>query len=360
MSGGSAAIPRTNVALKNSCHSIAIHPTDPTLTIVCSGFRPPTARCGCSESTVRFPGSYIGNAERPGDGPASSPWMRVRDVKTSTSSCSGTATRRPRLRRQRRSLDERRDRGWATGPGSAAAGRCSPGTMTSVYGLTRLTGPERSTCAGRTIAARPTRVLAEYRLGRRCCRANFYYAVLAIHPTDPAIFFTASSTGDLARFDGNTGTWRTSYGMPAPAHRRRYPGRGEPRTSIRSRSTRRTPTSATSAWRALAIHGIWRSENIQAVSPDWEDITTNFHRINTGSEAGGASADRRRVRRQRRRRRGAGAAAAGQALAPVADRQLAGPLRSCDPRGAPPIQGRLTRVLPPAAPRRLDNPPPDP
>ena len=43
---------------------------------------------------------------------------------------------------------------------------------------------------------------------------DFYYAILAIHPTDPAIFFTVSSTGDLARYDGNTGTWRTSYGMP--------------------------------------------------------------------------------------------------------------------------------------------------
>ena len=76
----------------------------------------------------------------------------------------------------------------------------------------------------------------------------------------------------------------------------------------------------------VGYHGIWRSENFQAASPDWEDITMNFHRINgspmvlvhplTGDVFAGF----------RRRRRGASAAGAGQALAPVADRQLAGSL----------------------------------
>ena len=59
-------------------------------------------------------------------------------------------------------------------------------------------------------------------------------------------------------------------------------------------------------------HGIWRSQNIQAVSPDWEDITKDFHRSTVFPEGVGASADRRRARRQRRRRRGADAAAARQ------------------------------------------------
>ena len=73
---------------------------------------------------------------------------------------------------------------------------------------------------------------------------DFYRAVLAIHPTDPAIFFTKASTGDLARYDGNTGTWRTNYGL-RPCTRRPIPARSIP-MSRRSRSTRRTPTSATS------------------------------------------------------------------------------------------------------------------
>ena len=80
--------------------------------------------------------------------------------------------------------------------------------------------------------------------------------------------------------------------------------------------------------RMLVYHSIWRSENIQAASPDWEDIAKELPPYPNRTEGGGAPADRRRVRRRRRHRWGADAAAAGQALVPVADRQLAGPLSS--------------------------------
>ena len=109
---------------------------------------------------------------------------------------------------------------------------------------------------------------------------DFYYCVLAIHPTDPAIFFTVSSTGDLARYDGNTGTWRTSYGMPA-RHTAAHPG--GPAAKVASIAL--DPQAANVGYVSMECvgnNGIWRSENIQAVSPDWEDITMNFHRVNVG------------------------------------------------------------------------------
>ena len=56
---------------------------------------------------------------------------------------------------------------------------------------------------------------------------DFYRAVLAFHPTDPAIFFTKATTGDLARYDGNTGTWKTNYGLQA-IHKAAYPGSLDP------------------------------------------------------------------------------------------------------------------------------------
>ena len=42
---------------------------------------------------------------------------------------------------------------------------------------------------------------------------DLYYCILATHPTDPAIIFTVAANGDLARWDGNTGTWKTNYGI---------------------------------------------------------------------------------------------------------------------------------------------------
>ena len=57
-----------NVALKNSCHSVAIHPTDPTLTIISSGFKAAGSADAAVPERRALPGQLCRNAERPRDG----------------------------------------------------------------------------------------------------------------------------------------------------------------------------------------------------------------------------------------------------------------------------------------------------
>ena len=130
--------------------------------------------------------------------------------------------------------------------------------------------------------------------------SDAFYAVLAIHPTDPAIFFTASSTGDLARFDGNAGTWRTGYDLRG-LHKAAYPGRGEPgRLSVAL-----DPQDANVGYVGIESYRLPR-HLADREHPGGEPGLGGHHRElppdQHRSEAGGAPADRRRVRRHRRRR----------------------------------------------------------
>jgi len=231
------------------------------------------------KSTVRFPGSYIHNATTR-NGTAGSPWTRVRDAEDKhvflqwnrdTPTCIYSTNARSLLSGEPDSWV-----GYGAGFGGARA--VFPGDHDIVYGLTRVSSSSfvlrRSNDRGTTHA-----VLADIGWGG-ILSSDAFYAVLAIHPTDPAIFFTASSTGDLARFDGNAGTWRTGYDLRG-LHKAAYPDAASPAVY----SVALDPQDANVGYvgiESYGFHGIWRSGNIQAASPDWEDITANFHRINTG------------------------------------------------------------------------------
>ena len=213
-----------NVALKNSCHSVAIHPTDPTLTVISSGFKAAGSEMRLFRSAVRFPGSYVGTRSALGTAAGNSPWVRVRNVNKQTFFLQWNRdTPTVVYEDSVRSLDGGQT--WVDyGSGFGGCRAVFPGNHDICYGLTRLTGPERYELRRSNDRGATHSLLANIGWGG-VLFTNFYYAVLAIHPTDPAVFFTVSSTGDLARYDGNTGAWRTGYGMPA-RHQAAHPGRG--------------------------------------------------------------------------------------------------------------------------------------
>jgi hypothetical protein len=263
-----------NEALKNSCHSVAIHPTDDSLTVLSSGFKGPGIGMRLFRSDEHFPDSYVGTPGALGTAHASSPWVRVRDVNEKHGFMqwnrdTPTVVYASNVRSTNSGVSWG---GYASGFGQAV--RVFDGDHDIVYGLSRTTGPERYTLrrsndCGVTIASAVSIPWAGLLF------KDLFYAILAIHPTDPAIFFTVGSTGDLARYDGNTGTWRTGYGMPA-RHLAAHPG---PPAEVKSIAL--DPQDANVGYVAMnspGNHGIWRSLDIQAVSPSWEDITKDFHR----------------------------------------------------------------------------------
>jgi hypothetical protein len=268
----------TGEALKNSSHSIAIHPTNPNLILVSAGFRTQTTQMRLFRSERHFPGDYIGTRGDLGVAVGNSPWVRVRDVND----------KYPFLHWNRdtptvvyansvRSLDSGVTwQGYAAGFGGARA--VFPGDNDIVYGLTKSGNDHtlrRSNDRGASIHS--TLVTIPW---NGILPGDLYYAVLAIHPTDPAIVFTVGSTGDLARYDGNTGTWKTDYGLLG-RHVANHPGAQDLSVS----SIALDPQDANVGYvgiRSYGFNGIWRSLNIQAANPDWEDVTLNFHRVSWG------------------------------------------------------------------------------
>jgi hypothetical protein len=266
------------VALKNSVHSIAIHPTDPDQTVACAGFRTGPDGMRLFKSDVRFPQSYV-HDRTTGNGAAGSDWTRVRDVddkhvflqwNRDTPTCVYSTNAR--------SLSSG-DRGSWVGYG-AGFGGCRavfPGDHDVCYGLS---GSGSSWTLRRSDDRGDThRVLASIGWGG-ILSADLGYMVLAIHPTDPAVFFTASASGDLARYDGTSGTWRTGYGLRS-LHAAAHPGAPSPQVC----SVALDPQDADVGYvgiESFGFHGVWRSRNIQAASPDWEDVTLDFPRINVG------------------------------------------------------------------------------
>ncbi len=206
---------------------------------------------------------------------------------------------------------------WANYPASMGGVlRVFPGNHDIIYGVIRNSSNsntlKRSTDKGATSAT-----LAE--IGWDIYDGLLRNVILAIHPTDPGIFFCLGPTGDLARYDASTGVWKTDYNLIA-LHNAANPA-SRPGTTARcprSRSTRRTPMSAMSASSASGRTRSGAAENIQSASPTWEDVTYNLHRCNIGLQVRGAPAHRRRLLRQRRHRRTAAAESARRQEKPLA------------------------------------------
>jgi hypothetical protein len=277
--------------LKNSCHSVAIHPTNDSLTVMSSGFKAPGSETRIFLSDENFPDSYIGVPDIPDDpstpnvnefvarqgtAAANSPWVRVRNTNKQTyflhwNRDTPTVVYEDSVRS---TTSGETWTNYASGFGGCRA--VYPGDNDICYGLTKLAGPERyelrrSNDRGATIAST---VAIPY---PGILFTNLYYAIIAIHPTDPAIFFCRGSGGDLARYDGNTATWRTGYGMPA----RHLAAHSSVAGGVKSIAI--DPQDANVGYVTMESpgnHSIWRSLNIQAApaSVAWEDITKDFHR----------------------------------------------------------------------------------
>ena len=253
-----------NVALKNSCHSVAIHPTDPTLTVISSGFKAAGSEMRLFRSAVRFPGSYVGTRSALGTAAGNSPWVRVRNVNKQTFFLQWNRdTPTVVYEDSVRSLDGGQT--WVDyGSGFGGCRAVFPGDHDICYGLTRLTGPERYELRRSNDRGATHSLLANIGWGGVLFTTSTTPSSRSTRPT------RRSSSPSARPATSHATTATRAPGGPATACRPATggaPGRGEPRRSSRSRSTRRTPTSDTSASRALAIHGIWRSGNIQAVSP---------------------------------------------------------------------------------------------
>ena len=316
-----------NVALKNSCHSVAIHPTNPTLTVISSGFKAAGNETRLFRSAGRFPDSYIGTPGALGTAAGNSPWVRVRNVNKQTFFLEWNRdTPTVVYEDSVRSLDGGQSswQGYAAGFGGCRA--VFPGDHDICYGLTRLTGPERYELRrSNDRGATDPPLDGADQLGRRAV-----HELLLRDPRHPP-----DRPGDLLHPGSQTRRPRTLRRQHRHlANRLRHAGAPSGGASGgRPAGVKSIALDAQDANVGYVViespgnHSIWRSQSIQAASPEWEDITFGFHRstvfpkvwvhpltgdVLAGSDGVGGIPD---------------AAAARPPLAPVARRQLAGALR---------------------------------
>jgi len=255
--------------LKDSMHSVALHPTEPDPIVASCGFMEP------SSNTYLFrTAAADARTEASGD------WTRVTDVSNHHNflhwhKAAPSVVYANNLRSTNGGVS------FAAYPsGIAGVAACWFADNDVIYAVngkgvdtqilwSQDRGATRSVfvAVGWSVAAGDTR--------RNC---------IAVHPGDRNVVFTRSATGDLARYDRTTNRWKTDYdligltraanpGMPA-----NYP------VSINN-AIAIDPQDPNCVYVAMVCPGyqtVWRTQNGQSDRPTWENVTFDLYKVSKG------------------------------------------------------------------------------